>query len=97
VEEFVAGCEAAGVRARVLRQDYAAHCALVEPLEEEILAALAGIRPGPARVPVVAAMTGEFAAGPEMDAGYWYQSLRSPVQFDRAVRTLAGAGHTLRR
>ena len=54
---------------------------------------LAGISPGPARVPMVSAMTGEVLAGPELDAGYWYESLRAPVEFDRAVRVLAGTGH----
>ena len=38
---------------------------------------------------MVSAMTGEWLDGPELDAGYWYDSLRSPVEFDRAVR---GAG-----
>jgi acyl transferase domain-containing protein len=31
--------------------------------------------------------------GEELDAGYWYDSLRASVQFDRAVRILAGQGH----
>src|SRR5207244_3240579 len=84
VRELVAECEAAGVRARVLRQDYAAHCPLVEPVEEEIRAALAGITPGTGRVPMMTAMTGEWVAGPELGAGYWYESLRAPVEFDRA-------------
>jgi acyl transferase domain-containing protein/acyl carrier protein len=93
VREFVADCVAAGARAQVLRQDYAAHSPLVEPIEEEVRAVLRGIAPGPARVPMMPAMTAEFASGPEMDAGYWYASLRSPVEFERAVRALAGAGH----
>ena len=59
----------------------------------EILAALAGITPGPARVPMVSAMTGQWLDGPEAGAGYWYDSLRAPVEFDRAVRVLAAAGH----
>jgi pimaricinolide synthase PimS2 len=41
---------------------------------------------------MVSAATGEFLQGPELDAGYWYESLRSPVEFDRAVRVLAGPG-----
>jgi acyl transferase domain-containing protein len=38
-------------------------------------------------------MTGEWLDGPEAGAEYWFDSLRSPVEFDRAVRVLAGAGH----
>ena len=91
--ELAAGYAAAGVRTRPVRVDYASHSAQVDRLEEQILAALAQIRPAPARIPMVSAMTGEFLAGPEAGPGYWYDSLRAPVEFDRAVRVLAGAGH----
>ncbi|MBC3839578.1 hypothetical protein GXW82_03200 [Streptacidiphilus sp. 4-A2] len=37
-------------------------------------------------------MTGELLEGPELDAGYWYASLRAPVQFSRAVEVLGGRG-----
>jgi acyl transferase domain-containing protein len=42
---------------------------------------------------MVSAMTGEFVAGPELDAGYWYASLRSTVQFARATEVLGRAGY----
>ena len=91
--ELAALCAGQGVRAKTLPVDYASHGAQVEELREEILAVLAGITPGPARVPMVSALTGEFLAGPEAGAGYWFDSLRQPVAFDRAVRVLAEAGH----
>ena len=81
------------MRTKTLPVDYASHCTQVEDLREEILAVLAGIAPGPARVPMVSAMTGEYLDGPEAGAGYWYESLRAPVEFDRAVRLLAASGH----
>ena len=91
--ELAAECAAAGVRARMLPVDYASHSAQVERIREEILAVLEGISPGPGRVPMVSAMTGEFLAGPEAGAGYWYDSLRAPVEFDQAIRVLDDAGH----
>ena len=91
--ELAAQCAEAGVRAKGLPVDYASHCAQVEELREEILAVLDGITPGPARIPMISAMTGEVLDGPEAGAGYWYDSLRSPVEFDRAVRVLAGSGY----
>jgi acyl transferase domain-containing protein/acyl carrier protein len=90
---LVASCEANGIRARVLPVDYASHGPQVEELEAEILTALGGIEPRPARIPMVSAMTGEFLEGPEADAAYWYASLRAPVEFQRSVGVLAGTGH----
>jgi acyl transferase domain-containing protein/acyl carrier protein len=93
VAALVAGCEAEGIRARVLRVDYASHGPQVAELEREILAVLDGIEPRPASIPMISAMTGEYLKGPEADAGYWYASLRAPVEFDRSVRSLAQTGH----
>ena len=62
--ELAAGCAADGIRTKTLPVDYASHCAQVEEIREEILAALAGITPGPARVPMVSALTGELLDGP---------------------------------
>ncbi|MBV6699438.1 SDR family NAD(P)-dependent oxidoreductase [Kitasatospora aureofaciens] len=93
LEELKAEFEAEGVRARMVAVDYASHSAQVERLEEEITSVLAGIAPRRGRVPMVSAMTGETLTGEELDAAYWYGSLRATVHFDRAVRTLAGQGH----
>src|SRR5450755_4445084 len=91
--ELAAACEAAGVRTRPVPVDYASHSPQVEQIRAEILAALAPVAPGSARVPMVSAMTGQWLDGPEAGAGYWYDSLRAPVDFDRAVRVLAASGH----
>ncbi|HEY2267501.1 MAG TPA: acyltransferase domain-containing protein, partial [Streptosporangiaceae bacterium] len=91
--ELAASCEAAGIRARILPVDYASHGPQVESLRDDILAALAAVTPGPAVVPMVSAMTGEWLDGLEAEAGYWYDSLRSPVEFGRAVAVLAQSGH----
>ena len=91
--ELAAECAAHGVRTKTLPVDYASHGAQVDELRDEILTVLDGITPGPARIPMVSALTGELLAGPEAGAGYWFDSLRQPVAFDRAVRVLAAAGH----
>ncbi|HEY2267383.1 MAG TPA: acyltransferase domain-containing protein, partial [Streptosporangiaceae bacterium] len=93
LEELISVCEAAGVRARAVPVDYASHSVQVEQLQDEILAALDGIAPGPARIPMISAMTGQWLDGPEAGARYWYDSLRSPVEFGRAIQALAGAGY----
>ncbi|MCC9311976.1 SDR family NAD(P)-dependent oxidoreductase, partial [Kitasatospora sp. RB6PN24] len=93
LEELKAEFEAEGVRARMVAVDYASHSAQVERLEQEITSVLADVTPRQGRVPMVSAMTGQTLTGEELDAAYWYASLRATVHFDRAVRTLAGQGH----
>ncbi|WP_430792075.1 type I polyketide synthase, partial [Actinoplanes sp. G11-F43] len=92
LDEFVATCPA-DIRTSRIPIGYASHSAQVEELRTSILDALAGIVPGQARIPVLSAMTGQWLTGPEMDATYWYSSLREPVEFGRAVRVLAESGH----
>nr|WP_062342610.1 type I polyketide synthase [Herbidospora sakaeratensis] len=92
---LLADCERDGVRARMLPVDYASHGPQVERLREEILHLLEGVTPQPGRIPMVSSMTGEYVEGPEMDAAYWYASLRAPVEFSKAVETLGGTGHAV--
>jgi len=93
LRELEAACKSQNVRARMIPVDYASHSAQVDALEDEILRVLSDVTPRTTTIPVVSAMSGEMLAGPEMDAAYWYASLRNPVEFDRAIRTLAGSGH----
>ncbi|BAJ33102.1 MULTISPECIES: type I polyketide synthase [Kitasatospora] len=91
--ELLAHCEARGVRARSVPVDYASHSAQVERIRSEVLAALAGVRPLPARIPLYSTVTGDRLDTTAMDADYWYRNLRGTVRFDAAVRALAEQGH----
>ncbi|MFD7924188.1 type I polyketide synthase, partial [Streptomyces sp. NPDC059740] len=82
-----------GTRTRILPVDYASHSAHVDELRAEILTALDGIAPHEGHTPMVSAMSGESISGPELDAAYWYASLRETVEFERAVRSLGESGH----
>ena len=57
--------------------------------------ALAGVAAQPGTVAVVSGIDGQVIDGTVMDGGYWYRSLREPVQFHRAVQTLAAMGHRI--
>ncbi|MBC3839568.1 acyltransferase domain-containing protein [Streptacidiphilus sp. 4-A2] len=91
--EIEAACVRDGVRVRVLPVDYASHGPQVDAIREEVLRLLEGVAPRSARVPMVSAMTGEYLSGPELDAGYWYASLRATVEFSRAVEVLGRDGY----
>ncbi|MGM1061313.1 SDR family NAD(P)-dependent oxidoreductase [Saccharothrix sp. Mg75] len=93
--DLVAGCTRDGVRARYLPVDYAAHSAQVGPLRDGLLAALAGIAPRAARVPLLSSVLGEPVDGTALDAAYWYRNLREPVRFAAATDRLLDLGHTV--
>ncbi|MFD0409757.1 type I polyketide synthase [Kitasatospora sp. NPDC127116] len=91
--ELLAHCAAQGVRARSVPVDYASHSAQVEGIRSEVLAALAGVRPLPARIPLFSTVTGDRLDTTVMDADYWYRNLRGTVRFEAAVRSLIEQGH----
>ncbi|MBH5338034.1 SDR family NAD(P)-dependent oxidoreductase [Streptomyces pactum] len=95
LDALVAAATADGVRAVRLPVDYASHSPQVAEVEEEVTAALAGIRPRPAAVPFHSALTGGRFDTTGLDAGYWYRNLRHTVAFETAVRAVADAGHTV--
>ncbi|MEU7739172.1 SDR family NAD(P)-dependent oxidoreductase [Nonomuraea sp. NPDC049158] len=75
-----------GYRTRIIPVDYASHSAEVEEIRDEVLAALAPVRPVSAGTLFVSTLTGEPIDTAELDAAYWYRSLRQPVRFAQATR-----------
>ncbi|MFJ8473293.1 type I polyketide synthase [Kitasatospora sp. NPDC094011] len=95
LDELLADCERAGVRARRIPVDYASHSAQVERIEGELLDLLAPITPRAAEIPFCSTVTGTFIDTAGLDAAYWYRNLRRTVEFEQATRALLGAGHRL--
>ncbi|MFD4847820.1 type I polyketide synthase, partial [Streptomyces sp. NPDC058425] len=92
LDALLASCAADGVRARRVDVDYASHSAHVEDVEDEVREALEGIRPVPARTPLLSTVTGDWLDTSLMDGGHWYRNLRGTVGFAPAVRALAAQG-----
>ncbi len=82
-----------GVFFRLLDLDYAFHSRHMDPIQEPLLASLAGLQartaPGPAFVSTV---TGSVLDGDQLVAEYWWRNVREPVQFSEAISTLNGLG-----
>ncbi|MFD5433996.1 type I polyketide synthase [Kitasatospora sp. NPDC127067] len=95
VEELLALCEAREVRARRIPVDYASHSPQVEELRERILADLAPITPGSSGIAFYSTVTGAPIDTARMDAGYWYDNLRSTVRFEQATRALLADGRSV--
>ncbi|MFC8449582.1 SDR family NAD(P)-dependent oxidoreductase [Kitasatospora sp. NPDC057223] len=86
--------EAEGTYCRLVNVDYASHSPQMDPLEGDLLAALAPARPRPGTVELMSTVRVGPLAGPEMDAAYWVENLRSPVRFAETMTALLDAGVT---
>ncbi|MDR8412929.1 type I polyketide synthase [Nonomuraea sp. 3-1Str] len=82
-------------RARLVPVDYASHSAEVEEVRDEVLAALAPVRPVSVATTFVSTLTGEPMDTAGLDAGYWYRSLRHQVRFAQAVEAALQGGCSL--
>ncbi|HRI62737.1 MAG TPA: SDR family NAD(P)-dependent oxidoreductase, partial [Polyangium sp.] len=94
LDKFMADVEHEGVFARRIHIDYAAHSPQMEPLLPELFGALENIEPRMGSIPFYSTVTGERFQGP-LDARYWGQNLRQPMQFAKAVQSLVAAHHEI--
>ncbi|MFE9769910.1 type I polyketide synthase [Streptomyces sp. NPDC005808] len=95
LDELVAECLAAEIRARKVDVDYASHSAHVEEIEAELAKLLAGITPRSGETALYSSLTGELLDGREMGSGYWYNNLRETVEFEQATRAALADGHSV--
>ncbi|WP_425578351.1 SDR family NAD(P)-dependent oxidoreductase, partial [Streptomyces albiaxialis] len=93
LQELLAECEEAGVRARQVPVDYASHGPQVEALRDELAALLADVEPVEGHVPFYSAVTAAPVSGEELGASYWFENLRNTVRFEEAVEALLADGH----
>ena len=92
VEAVIAGARAQNTFARRVNMEVASHTAMMDPILPELRAALAGLAPKAARIPVISTVENAGAAT-LFDADHWVANVRNPVRFSQAVAT-AGATHT---
>ncbi|MFT2017522.1 type I polyketide synthase, partial [Streptomyces sp. 796.1] len=95
LRELVTSYEQDGVWVRWVPVDYASHSPQVDAVREELERLLAGVNPGPGRVPVFSTVTGtELTDTTAMDGTYWYTGLRQTVRLREAVAAAVADGHT---
>ncbi|GLZ36468.1 type I polyketide synthase [Actinokineospora sp. NBRC 105648] len=92
IDEFLARCEADGVRAKRIPVDYASHSAQVERIADELHEVLTGLTPVAATIPFYSTVTGEWLDTIALDGGYWYRNLRQSVEFEQGTRALVEHG-----
>ncbi|MFJ9211564.1 type I polyketide synthase [Streptomyces sp. NPDC102264] len=92
LDELVEVCAEEGVWARRVLADYAPHSHHVERIEAQLMEALADVSPRSGDVPYFSPLTGGWLDTREMDAAYWYRSLRQTVEFADSVSALVAEG-----
>ncbi|MFI2617284.1 SDR family NAD(P)-dependent oxidoreductase [Streptomyces sp. NPDC018584] len=86
--------EAEGTYCRLVNVDYASHSPQMDPLEEDLLAALAPVEPRQGTIPLMSTVRRRVLDGTELDAAYWVENLRSPVLFADTMGALLDDGVT---
>ncbi|MFN3191970.1 MAG: SDR family NAD(P)-dependent oxidoreductase [Aureliella sp.] len=84
-----------GVFCRRLAVEYAFHSPQMDPVESELLKALAHIQPRTTHTPLISTVTGGLVNGTEVGAEYWWQNVRQAVRFSDAMSCLAEEGYAV--
>ncbi|WP_437606619.1 beta-ketoacyl synthase N-terminal-like domain-containing protein [Sorangium sp. So ce834] len=84
-----------GVDCRLLPVSHAFHSAQMAPLDRELEAALSGLSPQKAALPLFSTVTGAPVAGSELDPAYWARNMRERVRFAGAVDAALAAGYRI--
>lgn len=92
LDAVLAELEARSVFCRKIKVDYASHCPQMDPLRDELLAALAELRPRRGAVPFHSTVAGEVVGGERLDGEYWWRNLREPVLFAPVIGDLLRDG-----
>ena len=92
IEALGVDLEPNGVFFRPLDLDYAFHSRCMDPIREALLDRLDGLAPQDGRLPFVSTVTGATIKGSQLDAAYWWDNIRRPVQFAPAIASLVAEG-----
>jgi myxalamid-type polyketide synthase MxaD len=73
---------------RRIQVDVASHSPQVDGLRDDLLAELAELAPKRAELPLYSTVSARLEDGERLDADYWVNNLRQPVQFSTMVQRL---------
>ncbi len=95
LEEVLAALQRQDIFCRRVKVDVASHSPQMDPLLDELVRVLNGLRPQAASRPIYSTVTGEIGDGGMFDAKYWALNLRRPVLFSPVVQRLLADGHDI--
>lgn len=70
------------------------HSPKMDPLKDELIDSLAGLRPRPSAIPLYSTVMGGLCDGAQLSAPYWFDNIRNTVLFASAIDSMIrdGAG-----
>ena len=74
--------------------NYAFHSSVMDSVEDKVKDSLAHISPSASSIPFYSTVSGSLYDGQKLDAGYWWDNIRQPVQFQPAIEQLIDDGFT---
>nr|WP_063806795.1 type I polyketide synthase [Streptomyces regalis] len=95
LERLVSDWEARDVTARMVAVDVAAHSPFMDPILDDLTAALTGLDPRAPTVPLYSTVSEDPRAAEARNAAYWRANQREPVRFWSALTAAADDGHRL--
>ena len=93
VEEAIKPLEEKGYFCRSLRVNYAFHSSQMDPIREELIESLEGIKTRSPKIPIFSTVTGKQEKAAAFKPEYWWKNVRRPVQFAPAVKEMIGEGY----
>lgn len=85
-------CQERGVFNRLLDLDYAFHSPAMDCMQKDLLDSLSSLKARNGAVRYVSTVTGKQVQGSQLNAAYWWDNIRQPVQFHAAITTLLESG-----
>ncbi len=95
LDEVVTALSSRGIECRALKVNYAFHSPQMDPLVRELKETLGSVAANHAALALYSTVTGAAVEGEALDAGYWGQNVRQPVQFAPAVAAAFADAHRL--
>lgn len=95
LEKIQAKLQTQEVMARFLKVNVAYHSVQMDSFQDELLESLAKISPKPASIPIYSTVGGGQMNGLEFSNGYWWQNVRQPVNFEKAMKQIIQSGYDL--
>ncbi|MGW2787885.1 SDR family NAD(P)-dependent oxidoreductase, partial [Streptomyces populi] len=94
IDALMAQCQERGVDARRIPVNYASHCPHVQPLHDELIAALTPLAPRAAEgIAFYSTVTSTPIDTTTLTPDYWFTNLRSPVRLHETITRLRADGY----